>query len=271
MTTLVHRIVQYPINKREVVNPHVNVSHPTQSNESSTLSVSGLSRKGQALLLASLFFSALYWFQVLHPVSGWLHVLVKWLSILPLTLVVLHYQSTRQDVFLLCAILFHSVGDVVLAHPTMDLLAYSLGPFLVGHIFYILAFSGDLPKPIASAVSPTKLALMVLGLGYIIAMAVLLLPRLLPTPLGGPVVVYMSIFSVLAMLSFLTKWRLRWMTLGIWMYIVSDSLIALDKFYTPLPPALHSLTWPLYYIGQILISVGLLMEKGRFVHLNIQL
>ena len=53
------------------------------------------------------------------------------------------------------------------------------------------------------------------------------------------------------------------MTLGCWMYIVSDSLIAIDRFYTPLPYPLSILSWPLYYIGQILISIGLLREKRK--------
>jgi len=104
-----------------------------------------VSRFSQVLLLSSILSSLLYWSSLVLPLSGYLHAVIKWTSIATLTAIVLRLISRRQDIFLLAALFCHSLGDLFLAHPYQDLLMYSIGPFLLGHIFYIFTFKADLP------------------------------------------------------------------------------------------------------------------------------
>lgn len=228
-----------------------------------------INRFSQILLIASLVLSALYWSTVVLPLSGYLHAVIKWLSITTLTVIVIRYLSTRQEVFLVFALFFHSVGDIILAHPYEDYLMYSLGPFLLGHICYILTFKSDIPAvaAIRQSLSRAKVALITASILYPLVMATVLIPPLYNTPLVIPIIVYMVIISIMVVSSVVAEYRLPWMTLGCWMYILSDSLIAIDRFYVPLPPQMHMLSWPLYYAGQILIAGGLLKEKRRVTYM----
>jgi len=231
------------------------------------------SRLSQILLLASILSSLLYWSSLVLHLSGYLHAIIKWISIGTLSLIIFRLIRGRQDMFLLAALFFHSVGDLVLAHPYADLLMYSIGPFLLGHIFYIFTFKADLPAYEALKMNLTraKKILIAASLMYTSIMSCILIPPLINTHLFIPVVVYIIVVSAMVVLSALPQYRSPWMTLGCWMYIISDSLIALNKFYAPLPPVLNACTWPLYYLGQILISLGLMKEKNSslyflFVH-----
>jgi len=223
-----------------------------------------VSRFSQVLLTLSIVSSFMYWSSLALPISGWLHAVIKWLSIGTLGCIVLRFLSCKQDIFLLFAMFFHSLGDLVLAHPYQDLLLYSLGPFLLGHIFYILTFKADVPanvQAIKKTFSRAKAILIAASMIYSAIMGSILLPSLLNSHLFVPVIVYILIISSMVILSVIPQYKSRMMTLGCWMYILSDSLIAMDKFYAPLPPTLDACTWPLYYIGQILISLGLMKEK----------
>lgn len=227
------------------------------------------SRLSQILLLSSILSSFLYWSSLVRPFSGYLHAGIKWLSIATLTMIIWRLIRGRQDIFLLAALFFHSLGDLVLAHPYQDLLMYSIGPFLLGHIFYIFTFKSDLPanyQALKHTLSRAKKILIAATLIYTVIMSFMLLPQVLDTHLMYPMIVYILVVCTMAILSALPEYRSPWMTLGCCMYIISDSLIAINKFYAPLPPLLNSCTWPLYYIGQILISLGLMKEKNSSLY-----
>jgi len=227
-----------------------------------------VSRLSQILLLASIVSSFLYWSSLVLPFSGYLHAGIKWVSIGTLTLIIVRLIKGRQDMFLLAALFFHSLGDVVLAHPYQDLLMYSIGPFLLGHIFYIFTFKSDLPATyqiLKHTLSRAKKILIAASFIYTVIMACILIPPLLDTHLVYPIIVYMLVVSTMVVLSVLPQYRSPWMTFGCWMYIISDSLIAINKFYMPLPPMLDACSWPLYYIGQIFISLGLMKEKNNSI------
>jgi len=223
-----------------------------------------VSRLSQALLLFSILSSFLYWSSFVLPFSGYLHAAIKWISIGTLTLIIVRLIRGRQDMFLLAALFCHSLGDLVLAHPYQDLLMYSIGPFLLGHIFYIFMFKHDLPTTylaLKQTLSRAKKILLGAIVLYAVLMSSILIPSLIDTHLFVPIIVYMIVVCTMVVLSTLSTYRSYWMILGCWMYIVSDSLIAVNKFYAPLPPMLDACSWPLYYIGQILISLGLMKEK----------
>jgi len=224
-----------------------------------------VSRLSQLLLTLSIVSSFMYWTALVHPFSGYLHMSIKWVSILTLTAIVFRFLVCKQDLFLFAALFCHSLGDLFLAHPYSDWLLYSLGPFLLGHVFYIMTFKADLPEydKLKKNLSLAKKALISASIIYLIFMGAILIPALMHTVIAIPITIYMIIVSLMVVLSVLPQYKSPMITLGCWMYVISDSLIAVDKFYTPLPYPLSSLSWPLYYIGQIMISLCLLREKGR--------
>jgi uncharacterized membrane protein YhhN len=224
-----------------------------------------VSRFSQLLLTMSIVSSFLYWTALVHPFSGYLHMSIKWFSIATLIMIVFRFLTCKQDLFLVTAMVFHSLGDLFLAHPYSDWLLYSLGPFLLGHVFYIMTFKSDLPEyqKLKATLSLAKKALITASVIYMVVMGSILIPALMHTPIAIPIALYMVIVSLMVVLSVLPQYKSPLMTVGCWMYIVSDSLIAIDRFYAPLPYPLTYLSWPLYYVGQVLISLGLLREKGR--------
>lgn len=267
-TTLVQRTIPKTHNvdhKQQVVETVVTKVEQVGTKIGDTLLRKDVSRTSRLLLTLSLVSSFLYWTALVHPFSGYLHMTIKWFSIATLTAIVFRFVTCKQDFFLFTAMFCHSLGDLFLAHPYSDMLLYSLGPFLLGHIFYIMTFKSDLPdyEKLKSQFSHAKKALLCASVIYFGIMSCILIPGLYKTPLAIPITVYMVIVSLMVVLSVLPQYKSPLMTLGCWMYIVSDSLIAIDRFYMPLPYPLSYLTWPLYYIGQILISIGLLREKGK--------
>jgi len=270
-TTLLHRARSSAIYRElgsfvgaDAVSEAVTATEEVVSEIEKKLLPKRVSRLSQVLLLFSILSSFLYWSSLVLPLSGYLHAGIKWLSIGTLTAIILRLIKGRQDMFLLAALFCHSLGDLVLAHPYQDLLMYSIGPFLLGHIFYIFAFKHDLPKTylaLKQTLSRARKILLAAAFIYTGIMGCILFPPLINSHLFYPVIVYMAVVTTMVILSTLSPYRSPWMTLGCWMYIVSDSLIAINKFYAPLPPMLDACSWPLYYIGQILISLGLMKEK----------
>lgn len=261
-TTLVHR--HTPKASEPVVDAVATIAENVVSEVKKDITVS-VSKFSRLLLTLSIVSSFLYWTALVHPFSGYLHMTMKWFSIATLIAIVFRFVACKQDFFLFTAMFCHSLGDLFLAHPYSDLLMYSLGPFLLGHIFYIMTFKSDLPAyaNLKSNISYAKKALVSASVIYFVIMSGILIPALYSTPFAIPVTIYMVIVSLMVLLSALPQYKSPLMTLGCWMYIVSDSLIAIDRFYTPLPYPLSFLSWPLYYIGQILISIGLLREKRK--------
>jgi uncharacterized membrane protein YhhN len=255
VTTLTHRTTRTTQEDPAVVETKI-----------TTLKQKDVSRFSRLLLTLSIVSSLMYWTALVHPFSGYLHMCIKWFSIVTLTGIVFRLITNKQDFFLFTAMFCHSLGDLFLAHPYSDWLLYSLGPFLLGHVFYILTFKSDLPESyqkLKANFSHAKKALITASIIYLTVMSAILIPALYNTPIAIPITVYMIVISLMVVLSVLPQYKSPLMTLGCWMYIVSDSLIAIDRFYMPLPYFLTFFSWPLYYIGQILISIGLLREKEK--------
>jgi len=224
-----------------------------------------VSRFSQILLTLSIVSSLIYWTSLVSPLSGYLNMGIKWLSISTLTTIVFRLVTCKQDVFLFGALFFHSLGDLFLAHPYQDLLMYSMGPFLLGHIFYILTFRTDVEAWVTLKRNITRMKKVLISASVIygLIMGAVIFPAIMHTPIAVPASLYFIIIIAMVVVSVLASYKSKWMMFGCWMYLASDSLIALHKFYLPLPYYLQQLTWPLYYIGQILIAFGFLREKQR--------
>ena len=163
------------------------------------------------------------------------------------------------------AMFFCWAGDVLLLKQADDEMFFILGlvAFLIGHLLYILAYrelrwaDGGLRMPQKIRVSfPVALA----GTGLIVV--------LLPT-LGGlmiPVIVYAFVLMGMVMAAFFRYGRTSpdsfwFVAAGALLFMVSDSLLAINKFHTPFEFA-SPLIMLTYILAQYLIVQGVL-RHGR--------
>jgi len=223
-----------------------------------------LGTKSQFLLFLSILSSVFFYSGNFHSyLSG--RALVKTISISCLTgIVLLHYKS-RQEVFLLLALIFHTLGDIIIC---FDLIIHSMGPFFLGHVFFIITFICDLPTNlthhIMNNISRWKAGICGIVLLWAVGLGALIVPVL--ASIAEIIVIYMVTITAVVVASLIPTYKYRWMTVGCLLYVLSDSIIALTEFYFKNPAFGALFSWPTYYLGQSLIVMGMLQEKGHFTH-----
>jgi sterol desaturase/sphingolipid hydroxylase (fatty acid hydroxylase superfamily)/uncharacterized membrane protein YhhN len=156
----------------------------------------------------------------------------------------------RFDSYLLAALLFSLIGDVFLMVPGGQFFIPGLASFLIAHLFYITLFKQN------QSWFPNRRAVAgVLAVGA--AMYAVVWGGLKDPMLKAAVAAYVTVISLMAAqawgrASVLKDAASRWVTLGACIFMVSDSLIAINKFVSPVP---LSSFWILltYYAAQMLI------------------
>ena len=143
-----------------------------------------------------------------------------------------HKIATTLKKWIWLALFFSWAGDVLLMFEPKDKIFFLLGlsSFLLAHIFYILFFhfirAGDKIKG-----NPWLLVVVVI---YYAILINLLSPYLAEMKI--PVMVYGIVISFMCMLAmhmlFIeNKTAGRWMMWGALFFVISDSLLAINKFY----------------------------------------
>lgn len=183
-------------------------------------------------------------------------VAVKGLSIAPLALIAFRQLAGSNALLLGAALLLSSLGDVFLALNGEQWFTYGLGSFLIAHLFYITLFVHNWPKPFtASRVHQLIAALLI---GFAAALFWWLWPGLGEMKL--PVTAYMCALTGMGVTATLVGFRAWWVVVGAALFILSDSLIAVGKFKSPVAFADY-LIWATYYTAQVLIALGFIGEK----------
>jgi len=157
--------------------------------------------------------------------------------------------GTKSRALLLGALLFSLAGDVFLMLPG-DYFIPGLASFLVAHLFYIALFRQG------QAWFPSRGALLAV-LAFGAAVYAVLWNHLGHPVLQGAVAAYVSVISLMAAQA-LGRATVngdgasRWVAAGACIFMLSDALIAVNKFLTPVPLAGF---WILltYYCAQLLI------------------
>ncbi|HEY5688913.1 MAG TPA: lysoplasmalogenase [Yeosuana sp.] len=186
------------------------------------------------------------------------HYLTKPLLVSSLIIFFLQHnplKDTQTKQIVVSALLFSLLGDILLMFTEMNSLFFIGGllAFLIAHVMYILVFL----KKINITKKTLKFALLLLfytiGIFY-----------LLKDGLGNlfiPVIIYMFVILMMFTTAFLREGRVsknsyNLVFFGAIFFIISDSLLALNKFYSPLP---LSGIWIMttYSIAQLLIVLGL--------------
>ena len=150
-----------------------------------------------------------------------------------------HSSPVRNTV--LWALVFSTLGDILLMGAGRYAYFFLLGlaAFLVAHLFYIYSFR----------------ALLRGKKGYLQQNAGLILPFFLylvgllywlwggiPLAMKGAVAVYAATITIMALLALhlrgvISDYSARWLFLGAVLFVLSDSMIAINKFGYPFPEA----------------------------------
>ena len=182
--------------------------------------------------------------------------------LLPILIVAVYYTenfSTKK--ILLTALTFSWIGDVILLFADRGEIYFILGlvAFLLSHIFYIVLFN----KQTISKTIRNKLSFGA-GIGLIVIYFSMMITTLGPKlgSLTVPVVIYAIVIST--MLYFALKGSFQWeaipyhsVLIGALLFISSDSILAFNKFYEPIPAA-SLLIMVTYLLAQYGIVKGIL-------------
>lgn len=166
-----------------------------------------------------------------------LHFVVKPLLI-PILLLLLFYSKPNASgkILLFIGLIFSWLGDVFLLFEFKNrfFFVFGLASFLITHIFYIIYFLKiQSAKPSLLAKQPVLPALV---LGYGITLVWQLYPGL--NDLKIPVMVYAAVICIMLLCSLhvflkVNKTAAGFYLLGAASFVVSDSLLAINKFYQP--------------------------------------
>lgn len=175
------------------------------------------------------------------------HFLLKALPILLLAFYAYRNLSSAARFRICIGLLFSALGDILLALPFPPMFLAGLVAFLTAHLFYISVFY---PQPVFSL---PRLFLVGLGLIYGIIIGTLLFPVM--GKLIIPVMSYLCVILVMAFTAVLGRNNHPLIAVGAGLFIISDSLIAVNMSLLKITSA--SL-WIMitYYAAQFFITLG---------------
>lgn len=158
--------------------------------------------------------------------------------------------------WIVLALFFSWVGDVLLMFQQKDKLFFLLGlsAFLVAHIFYIIFFHR---VRVIEKIKGNAWLLLIVVI-YYAALIMFLSPYLgdmkLPVRIYGIVISFMFMLAM-HMLSIKNRIAGKWMITGALLFVISDSVLAINRFYQPFEIAgvVIMLT---YGLAQLFIAEG---------------
>jgi len=203
---------------------------------------------GTSKIFYLIFFSfAVVFIATLHMRPYPFVYLVKAVPIYSLAVLAFLNIAGLRGILIGLGLVFSGVGDIVLEIAGDSLFAVGLGAFLVAHLFYIAAFTKGIrfegPRAMVAA------AIMVYGciIGFV------MVPNL--GDMLVPVLAYLLVIVAMGVLAALGGANHWLVVAGACLFIASDSLIAVNRFISPVP---HSglLIMATYYPAQLLITAG---------------
>ena len=157
--------------------------------------------------------------------------------LLPLIVAVFISTNFKNKIILLGALVFSWTGDVLLLFVFKDPIYFMLGlvAFLTAHIFYIILFVKEIKKA-KGKIEFKKSGLILIAI-YLSTMLLVLIPHL-----GGltiPVIIYAVVISTMLYMAYLLSFHWpkpasNYLLTGAVSFILSDSILAFDKFYQPI-------------------------------------
>ncbi|MBS1512247.1 MAG: lysoplasmalogenase [Bacteroidetes bacterium] len=197
--------------------------------------------------------------------SAWAGYITKPLLIPTVLYILLQYSAAPNKKLLVTGLVFSWAGDVLLMleNKNPNFFIFGLICFLTTHIFYIIYFLRIKSQDVSLLKKQPVLAVVVAAYG--IALVTFLFPHL--GALTVPVIVYAAVICTMLLCSLHVFLKVNhpantWYMAGAALFVLSDSLLALNKFYQPFFAAgvLIMLT---YCAAQYCIVTGYLKHRAN--------
>lgn len=178
------------------------------------------------------------------------------------------YRKFPTKNTLLSGLILSWIGDVILLFTDLGEIYFILGllSFLTAHIIYCVLFNKQHKVRKKQNRSLFIFGSILIAL-YLIGMVSFLMPFL--GNLEIPVTIYASIISIMLLFAF--NGFLVWekpgnllVFLGAFFFVVSDSILAINKFYAPIPKSSFFIMLT-YLLAQYLIVIGILKLNKKKV------
>ena len=170
---------------------------------------------------------------------------IKLIPMCLLIFVTFQQVNTFSDKLFLTGLLFSTAGDFFLGYDSLNFFIYGLASFLIAHLFYLSCFWPIEKKNVIFAL---------IYIGFGLGMFSVIAPGL--GKLFIPVLMYMSVLLVMGIFTLVSMKSNRWLILGGIAFIVSDSLLGVNKFFQPIPYA-NILIISTYYLAQFSLVKGI--------------
>jgi uncharacterized membrane protein YhhN len=173
---------------------------------------------------------------------AWLHIIAKPLLMPALMLLLLFTTDTSNNNrnLIFAGLFFSWLGDIFLLFESRQSLffIFGLASFLLTHICYICYFLSI--KSAEFSLLKKYPVYILLVLGYGIGLVLLLFPFL--NDLKIPVIIYATVICCMLLSSVHVFFKMKWpanlfFITGAILFVLSDSLLAINKFYQPVPLA----------------------------------
>lgn len=145
------------------------------------------------------------------------------------------------------ALIFSAAGDVTLSLNSSQYFVPGLGLFLIAQITYAVTFYRDFKM------QKSRISLAVILVFYAVIMAVIMTPSL--EEMALPVYVYLTVITIMGILAAFRQSSNKLGFFGAVSFIISDSILAVNKFLITLPAADYFVMIT-YYSAQFLIVHG---------------
>jgi uncharacterized membrane protein YhhN len=159
--------------------------------------------------------------------------------------------SSSKGKLLFISLLFCAAADIALELAGGKYFVAGLGLFLVAHIFFIITFSRDFKF------QTSKIPIIVLFVVYSAMMAFILTPWL--EEMAIPVYIYMTALTLVGIFASLRAVRNDFTLYGAISFIVSDSVLAVNKFMFSFV-GINYIVMVTYYLSLFLIVYGFLRD-----------
>ena len=164
---------------------------------------------------------------------------------------------TKRTILLVLALIFSWLGDLALMNDGEEMyFLLGLGAFVLAQLTYtFIYFKSTFQKP----------EFQLMPLLPILTFTIFLLAFLLknaPSAMQIPIVVYAVCITAMAGMARLrmgltSNLSFQWVLMGSFLFVISDSAIAIDKFYRPVPYD-SVVIMSTYIAAQVLIVMGIL-------------
>jgi alkenylglycerophosphocholine/alkenylglycerophosphoethanolamine hydrolase len=185
----------------------------------------------------------------LHPYPG--SAVLKLAPILALAGLLLRKVSGLQGKLMVAGMLLSGCGDVILDIDRVGLFIPGLVAFLLAHLCYIAAFATELRFTARRAVPLTLLLVYALVVGWFL--------KDIPGDKLAPVMAYLVVITAMAMSAFLLRRPHPLIAIGAVAFMISDTIIAVNKFLVPIPES-TLINISIYYAAQCMIVSGFVLR-----------